>query len=153
MSIMASLDVLNLLAHLVDHRLEIEANRGERPVDRLRAERVGLAVELLAEKIETTSHRRRIGDEAERLLMVRPETVQFLPDIGAGGKERDLLGQPLRRKGRLAGDQQRELRLQPHLDRGRLSGRQRRRLLAQRVDPGEVLAQDCRQAAPSVRRC
>ena len=47
-----SLDVLNLLAHLVDHRLEIEADGGERPVDGLGTERVGLAVELLRQEVE-----------------------------------------------------------------------------------------------------
>src|SRR5512138_442880 len=47
-----SLDVLNLLAHLLDQHLELERRLRELGVDRLRAERVRFAVELLHEEVE-----------------------------------------------------------------------------------------------------
>src|SRR3954447_20939509 len=45
-----SLDVLDLLAQLLDRRLELDADRGEADIRTLGAERVGLAVELLAQE-------------------------------------------------------------------------------------------------------
>src|SRR5207302_1165344 len=47
-----SLDVLDLLAHLLDQHLHLDRDARDLVRDRFRAERVGLAVELLAEKIE-----------------------------------------------------------------------------------------------------
>src|SRR5690606_29785630 len=47
-----SLNVLHLLSHLVDDRLERETDAGDLDVVRLRAQRVGLAVELLRQKVE-----------------------------------------------------------------------------------------------------
>ena len=56
-SIGSSLDVLHLLAHLLDGRLQVEADAGQLDVAGLGAERVGLAIELLAEEIELPADR------------------------------------------------------------------------------------------------
>ena len=52
-----SLDVLYLLAHLVDDCLELEARPRRLRIARLGAQRVGLAIELLGEKIQSPSRR------------------------------------------------------------------------------------------------
>src|ERR1044072_2130876 len=53
----SSLDVLDVLAQLLDRRLQVEPDAGEADIGALGAERVGLAVEFLAEEIELASHR------------------------------------------------------------------------------------------------
>ena len=55
---LASFDVLHLLAQLVDHGLQLEADRGQRAVVGLGAERVGLAVEFLRQEVEPAADRR-----------------------------------------------------------------------------------------------
>src|SRR5689334_10930789 len=47
-----SFDVLHLLAHLLDQHLELERDLRHLGVDRLGAERIGLAMQLLREEIE-----------------------------------------------------------------------------------------------------
>src|SRR3981081_2322910 len=51
------LQVLDLLAELLDQALELEPDIGQLHVARLGAQRVGLAVELLGEKIELAADR------------------------------------------------------------------------------------------------
>src|SRR5262245_40049323 len=59
----ASLNVLHLLAHLIDHGLELEPGAGHVRIVGLRAERVGLAVELLGQEVEAPARRLARGDE------------------------------------------------------------------------------------------
>src|SRR4051812_26485032 len=69
----ALLHVLDLLAELLDHGLEVEPEAREGDVVRLGAERVGLAPELLGEEVEPApdcaagceklARRRDMGDE------------------------------------------------------------------------------------------
>src|SRR3569623_574806 len=48
----SSLDVLDLLAQLLDRRLQVDPDAGEADIGALGTERVGLAVEFLAEEVE-----------------------------------------------------------------------------------------------------
>src|SRR5262245_4501515 len=52
-----SLNVLHLLAHLVDHRLELQARPRGLGIGRLGAQRIGLAVELLGQEVEAAARR------------------------------------------------------------------------------------------------
>ena len=54
-----SLDILHLLAHLLDHRLEPQPGGGQRHRGRLAAQRVGLAHELLHQEVEPAPDRAR----------------------------------------------------------------------------------------------
>src|SRR5690349_3886682 len=56
-AIAASLDILNLLAELIDYRLHLEADPGKRAVARLGAERVYFPIQLLREEVETPPDR------------------------------------------------------------------------------------------------
>src|SRR6185369_9164646 len=47
-----SLDILDLLAQLLDRRFELNAEIGQGEIGALRAQRIGFAVEFLAEEIE-----------------------------------------------------------------------------------------------------
>src|SRR5262245_30361671 len=60
---LVSLNVLHLLSHLIDHRLQLQAGARRLFVIGFGAKRVGLAVELLRQKIEPTSGRRVEGHE------------------------------------------------------------------------------------------
>src|SRR5688500_1333699 len=73
-------NVLHLLAHLIDHRLEGKANGAQGPVLRFGAKSVGFAVKLLGEKIKFAAHRsgivlqelkcrRHMGEEAIELFL------------------------------------------------------------------------------------
>src|SRR2546428_139981 len=90
-----SFDVLNLLAHLLDQQLELEARVGEVLRHRLRAERVGLAVELLHQKVQALADRPSGPDHAVDLVEVRSQAVQLLGDVRLDAEERDLLADAL----------------------------------------------------------
>src|SRR6185437_8465696 len=51
-----SLDILGLLAELVDHGFQGQAGAGERNVGRFRTQGIGLAVEFLRQEIELAPH-------------------------------------------------------------------------------------------------
>ena len=74
--------VLDLLAELIDHRLQLEADRGEPAVVRLGAERVDLAVELLGEEVEPASDRAALRPAGARGRDMRVQPVDLLADIG-----------------------------------------------------------------------
>src|SRR2546428_11907676 len=90
-----SFDVLNLLAHLLDQQLELEARVGEVLRNRLRAERVGLAVELLHQEVQALADHSSRPDHAVHLLEVRSQAVQLLGDVRLDAEERDLLAEAL----------------------------------------------------------
>ena len=54
-----SFEVLHLLAQLVDHRLQLHADHGQPPVERLGAERVCLPVKFLRQEIKPAAWRDR----------------------------------------------------------------------------------------------
>ena len=66
----ALLDILRLLAQLLDGCLKLDAQIGQGQIVGLRAERVGLAVELLAQEIEPPSRWLTAEDQGPRLLRV-----------------------------------------------------------------------------------
>src|SRR5690606_28362437 len=82
----ASLDVLNLLTHPLDLRLELQAQAGDAAVVGFRAERVGFAIDLLRQEIEPSPDRlSRIEQFASR-GNVSTQPLQLLLDVGPGGK-------------------------------------------------------------------
>src|SRR3954466_3325398 len=58
-----SLDILDLLAQLLDRGLQLDADIGEADIGALGAERVGLAVELLAEEVELAPDGTALADK------------------------------------------------------------------------------------------
>src|SRR5689334_670249 len=91
----ALFDVLHLLAELLDPGLELEADPGQLDVRRLGAERIGLAVELLAEKIETPASGATLGKQLARCRYVCDKPIKLLADIAARHHQCRLLSEPL----------------------------------------------------------
>src|SRR5215212_594464 len=85
------LHVLDLLAELLDHGLQFEAEPRQGDVVRLGADRVCLAAELLREEVEATTNRSAVSEEGARRLHVSAEPVELLADVGAGCDEHRLL--------------------------------------------------------------
>ena len=81
-------------------RLQREPDAGQLDVGRFRAQRVGLAVELLAQEIELTADRVVAAEQFARLRDVGAQPVQLLADIGARDEHRQFLRDPLLRHGR-----------------------------------------------------
>src|SRR5690606_27959211 len=77
------LQILYLLAHLLDQDLELDRRAREILVLRFRAERIRLAVHLLQEKIETTPDRLGALEHRPHLGDVRREPVHLLTDVEA----------------------------------------------------------------------
>src|SRR6185436_20789821 len=57
------LQVLHLLAELLDHGLELQPDIGQFQVVRLRAQCIRFAIELLGEKVELAPDRAAAGDQ------------------------------------------------------------------------------------------
>src|SRR5580698_5037436 len=72
-----SLDILRLLAELVDHGLERQPRAGKRDVGGFRAQRVGFAVELLRQEIELAADRVAGREKRARLLHMRAQPVEL----------------------------------------------------------------------------
>src|SRR5438105_15876100 len=99
----ASFDILDLLPHPLDSTLEIDADARQLDVGRLRAERIGLAIELLAEEIELAADRivrPAVLERAAGLGDVRGQPVELLAHVGLADQQRDFLGETLLRQGR-----------------------------------------------------
>src|SRR6476660_4545790 len=79
--------VLHLLAELFDHALELKSDIGQRHVVRLGADRVGLAIELLREEIETAADGTTFCDQPLGVPDMRGEPVDLLADIGLAGDQ------------------------------------------------------------------
>ena len=69
--VMDLLNVLHLLAHLVDGRLEVKPDPGEGLKARLGTHRVGLAVEFLHQKVELAPHQTALPDQFSRRISPR----------------------------------------------------------------------------------
>src|SRR6187549_168519 len=90
-----SFEILHLLAHLLDQHLELERNLRQLGVDRLRAERVRFAMQLLREEVEALADVAALRQDAPDLGNVRRKPRHLLGDVDAGGEQRELLLQPL----------------------------------------------------------
>src|SRR5471032_3299507 len=89
-------DVLHLLAHLLDEDLQLHRDARHVVRDRLRAERVRLAIELLAEEIEALAAGASLVEDAAEFRDVRHQPRELLVDVDARGVEHDLLVDALR---------------------------------------------------------
>src|SRR5262245_65238774 len=81
----ASLQILDLFAELLDDVLHLEPRIGELDVVRLGAAGVDLAVEFLRKEIEPPADRPALAEHFARLRDVRGDTVELFPDVGLGG--------------------------------------------------------------------
>ena len=90
----ASLDVLDLLAQLIDHRLELEPGPADFNVGGLGAERIRLAIELLRQEFEFAPDRLIAVDELVRCRNMSAQAIEFLLDIGLGGQQQSFLVEP-----------------------------------------------------------
>src|SRR5258708_30358029 len=86
-----SFDVLDLLAHLLDQQLELEARVGELLRHGLRSERIRLAVQLLHEEVQALADRPSGSHHPVHLFQVRAEAIELLGDVRLDSVERDLL--------------------------------------------------------------
>src|ERR1700712_1907101 len=66
-------DVLDLLAQLLDRHLHVDRDRRHLDRGRLRAERVGLAQQLLDQELEALAYLAALGDQARDLVEVRAQ--------------------------------------------------------------------------------
>src|SRR5215831_6964757 len=121
-----SLDVLHLLAHLVDNRLELKARPRRLRIVRLGAQCVGLAIELLRQEIEAPAGGLPRGDELTRTRDVGGQALQLLLHVDPGRQHGRLLVEAPFVEGSASLHQPPNLLLQPLADRlgrpGRRSG-------------------------------
>src|SRR5205085_526272 len=90
-----SLKVLHLLAHLLDQHLELEGRLRQLGIDRLGAERVRLAMQLLHEEIESLAGRAAGAHHAAHFAYVRRQARELLRDVRLRREDRELLLQAL----------------------------------------------------------
>src|SRR5262245_10120942 len=86
-----SLDILNLLAHLLELRLCRDDELRYAKTVGLRAHRVDLAVHLLEQEIELAPARLRAVGERAPMRDVRAEALHFFADVGPRGHPNDFL--------------------------------------------------------------
>src|SRR5207302_67978 len=91
-----SLQILNLLAELLDDALELEPDIGELDVIRLGAQRVGLALQLLREEIQPAPDGTAACQQISALVHMRSKSIQLLADVGLGGNQNCFLMQTIR---------------------------------------------------------
>ena len=91
----ALLQVLHLLAELLDDALELQADIGEFDIVRLGAERVDLAIKLLREEIEPPADGAAAGNEFACLRNVRREPIQLFAHVRLRSHQDRLLMQPV----------------------------------------------------------
>src|SRR5512139_2981109 len=110
-----SFDILDLLPQALDGALQIDADARQLDVGRLRAKRVGLAIELLAEEIELAADRivrPRIGQQGLGLRDVGSQPVELLAYVGLADQQGDFLREALLGQRRCALQQLGELGLE-----------------------------------------
>src|SRR6185312_2926110 len=73
-----SLDVLHLLAQLLDRDLHVDRDRRHLDRRRLRTERVGLAQQLLDEELEALADLAALGEQPRDLVEVRAQPRELL---------------------------------------------------------------------------
>src|SRR6185369_12869552 len=86
-----SFNIGGLLLDLIDRHFHVQADSRQLQVCRFRAERIGFARELLAQKIQPASRWLRLGQQRAQLGSVRRETLQLFLHICFGRSERRLL--------------------------------------------------------------
>src|SRR5947207_2595670 len=79
-------NILHLFAHLLDQHLELEGGLGQFGVDRLRSERVGLAMELLRQEIQSLTAAAASCQHAPDLVDMSYQALDFLSDVDLGGE-------------------------------------------------------------------
>src|SRR5439155_9130367 len=79
----ALLDVLYLLAQLLDRDLHVDRDRGHLDRGRLGAERVGLAQQLLDDELEALADLAALFQQARDLVEVRAQAGQRFSDVDA----------------------------------------------------------------------
>ena len=89
------LQILDLLAELLDHALELETDIGQLPVVCLGAQRIRFAVEFLGQEIEPPADRAALPHHALRLFHMGGKTVKLLAHVRPGGDQDRLLVQPI----------------------------------------------------------
>src|SRR5579872_2460629 len=87
----ASLDILHLLAQLIDRRLEFEPDGRKRGRGRLRTQRVGLAHELLGQEVEPAADARAFGQQRTRRGDMRAQPVELFANVGPASHDRRFL--------------------------------------------------------------
>src|SRR5215475_6102448 len=88
-----SLQVLHLLAKLLDHAFELEPDIGQVDIIRFCGERIRFAVQFLRQKIKLTTYCSASGEKLLCLRYMGGEPVKLLADIGLGGEQDRLLVQ------------------------------------------------------------
>src|SRR5690242_21650675 len=83
--------ILDLLAHLLDQELELQARVGKILRNRLRAERVRFAIQLLHQEIQALADRSPGPDHAGHLFEVRTKPIHLFGDVYLDAEERDFL--------------------------------------------------------------
>src|SRR3546814_7430979 len=73
----------------------VEADAGQLHVDRLGAQRVGLAVELLAEEVELAADGAALVEQLARRLDVCGQAVELLADVGLAGEHGEFLSEAI----------------------------------------------------------
>src|SRR5690242_9791133 len=87
--------ILDLLAHLLDQELELQARIGKILRNRLRAERVRFSIQLLHQEIQALADRTPGPDHAGHLLEMRSQAIHLLGDVDLYAEERHLLADAL----------------------------------------------------------
>src|SRR5581483_236644 len=90
-----SFDVLNLLAHLLDQDLELERYLGDLGVHGLRAQRVGLAMQLLSQEVQALARAAALRQYPPYFGDVGGQPCDLLRDVHFCREQRKLLLEPL----------------------------------------------------------
>src|SRR5215831_19935238 len=143
-----SLDVLRLLAHLVDDRLELKASPRRLRIVRFRAQCVGLAIELLAQEIEAPAGWLSRGHELTCTRDVGAQALQLFLHIGPRRQHGRLLVKTPFVEGSASLHQPPDLLLQPLADRLGRAGRRLRHPLDEALDGGDLLEHNGAQVPP-----
>ena len=95
-----SLQVLHLLAQLLDRRLHGQADARQLEIGGFGAERVGFPVQLLAQEIEPPADGAAFLQQPPSRLHMRMQAVQLLGGVGALNQQRRFLREPVLRQRR-----------------------------------------------------
>src|SRR5688500_15367477 len=81
-AVIASLQILDLLAELLDHVFHLEPGLRQFQVVRFGAAGIDLAIEFLREEIEAPADRPALSDHLAGLRDVRGDTIKLFADVG-----------------------------------------------------------------------
>src|SRR5690606_20400353 len=91
-----SLNVLHLLADLVDQHLQLDRGVAGARVDRLASERVGLPVELLQQEVQAPAHGLLLAEHAPDFVDVAGQAVELLVHVELLQRQHQFLLDPRR---------------------------------------------------------